>query len=293
MSREPQNTRPLSGANTDAKLLAGAFRVVADEAAVMWVNHAQRGFVRYRKILENVVEVDMVAAAASVDPCNRAALAFFDFAAAFPSIARAFIFLVLEIIGIPWFVIAAIRSLYGGNYNYIMFAGIFKFAFCAAAGVRQGCPASAIIFVIATDPINMFLRDVAGPSSLVSGYADDIAMVLPRLWEFIGPIAAAFDTIASVSLLRLKPRKCVLIPLWRDFDVSEVKVAVGSICHAWTAFNVHSHGVYLGFCVGPGMGSECWTAPLKKYRARCQYVFDAKHSLFVTLFYITLVLCLF
>eukprot|EP00972_Heterocapsa_arctica_P036149 5318617-Heterocapsa_arctica.AAC.1 len=74
---------------------------------------------------------------------NRAALIMFDFAAAFPSIARAHMWMALSAMQFPLFVIRALQSLYSNNHHYFQFAGMVAFAFTGAAGVRQGCPASS------------------------------------------------------------------------------------------------------------------------------------------------------
>ena len=89
--RDPADTRPLSGSNSDGKLFASAFRVKADDAIKYWAVPAQRGFVTDRSMLENVVEVESKAMNVSFDLANRAALILFDFAAAFPSIARLYV----------------------------------------------------------------------------------------------------------------------------------------------------------------------------------------------------------
>ena len=62
----------------------------------------------------------------------------FDFAAAFPSAARAFIWIALNAIGIPTDVIHAIRSLYVNNIHFVKGLFCLHVAFVAASGVRQG-----------------------------------------------------------------------------------------------------------------------------------------------------------
>ena len=192
MLREPGDTRPLSGSNTDCKLLAGAFRVKADAAIELWATPAQRGFVNKRCMLENVVEIEAEAIHASFDVSNRAALILFDFAAAFPSIARAYLWLVLSAIGISQDVVLALKALYASNHHYLSFCGVLLYAFCGAAGVRQGCPASTSLFVIATDPILRALCLRIPRSCVTRAYADDIALVLTRIWEQVPTVALFF-----------------------------------------------------------------------------------------------------
>ena len=56
--REPSDTRPLSGSNTDSKLLASAFKHAANDAVGDWAVRAQRRFICGRSVLENAVEVE-------------------------------------------------------------------------------------------------------------------------------------------------------------------------------------------------------------------------------------------
>ena len=88
-------TLDLSGSNTDCKLFASCFRYKADGAIKEWAIGAQRGFITDRVMVENVVEIESAAMKASFPLNNKAALILFDFAAAFPSISRRYMWLVL------------------------------------------------------------------------------------------------------------------------------------------------------------------------------------------------------
>ena len=150
--RDPSDTRPLSGSNTDSKLLASAFRHAANGAVGDWAVQAQRGFISGKSMLENIVEVESHAMRASFNPRNRAALVLYDFAA-FPSLARAYMWMALASMGFPAYVIRALQALYADNKHYFGFGGLMTFAFIGLAGVRQGCPASSTLFVTVIDPI--------------------------------------------------------------------------------------------------------------------------------------------
>ena len=70
---------------------------------------------------------------------------FLDVAAAFPSMAHAFIMLVLEKIGISTNIVDAIRKFYANNCHYILFGCAAFNGFIVEAGIKQGCPLSGII----------------------------------------------------------------------------------------------------------------------------------------------------
>lgn len=97
-------------------------------------------------MLQNVLDVESHAIAHAYDKDNSAALVFFDFAAAFPSLARAFIWIALKAISIPARTIRAIRALYVNNVHYLKCTHGLRFAFVAESGVRQRCPLSSTIF---------------------------------------------------------------------------------------------------------------------------------------------------
>ena len=97
LTRSPMNTRMLSLKNSDNKIIASVINRKMKLIVAETTNPIQRGFVSGRTFLTNVVDVDTYARIASMkqSPSDLAVMAFFDFAAAFPSVLHAWIFLVL------------------------------------------------------------------------------------------------------------------------------------------------------------------------------------------------------
>ena len=62
----------------------------------------------------------------------------FDFAAAFPSLAHAFVFSVAERIGMPGGMIEFIKAIYFFNCTFGDIAGVTVFLFMFGSGVLQG-----------------------------------------------------------------------------------------------------------------------------------------------------------
>ncbi len=112
---------------------------------------SQNGFVKGRQLLQNVVDLDTCAriygmlttdkikTQSEADALWLAILVFFDFCAAFPSVAHLWIFIVLESSGAPQWFVNFVRALYSSNNTYHMnsFGKTFLFAFLS--GVLQGC----------------------------------------------------------------------------------------------------------------------------------------------------------
>ena len=159
----PDKTRPLSGANTDAKIFAHAFAHPINEILPSWAIKHQSGYIADRCILRNVIDVDTSAAQQSLHANSTAATLLFDFCAAFPSLSRIFIFIALAFLGIPPHIIQALRNLYSDNDRYYKYAGNTIYAFCSGSGVRQGCPASSTIFILVTDCLIRFLSSHLSP----------------------------------------------------------------------------------------------------------------------------------
>ena len=76
----------------------------------------------------------------------------FDFAAAFPSVAHMWIFLVLHVIGAPLGFMNVVECMYEDNAGFMCINGTMRFLFSVCSGVLQGCPLSGALFNFAIDP---------------------------------------------------------------------------------------------------------------------------------------------
>ena len=133
-------------------------------------------------MIRNIIEIELSAINAAWNPSNFPSLLLLDFAAAFPSICRKFIWIALRAIKIPNNIIKAIQALYNFNAHFMKVNGALKFVFVAESGVRQGCPLSSIIFVLVTDCINRALQHFLGENGDVFIYADDMGLVLRNMF---------------------------------------------------------------------------------------------------------------
>ena len=260
----PGDTRPLTGSNCDAKVLAMALAESINLVINNWAIGCQRGFIRSRCMLDNVIDIESKAACLTRNGGNRSAIIFLDFAAAFPSLARAFIWLVLKAIGFPEVVIACIAALYASNIHVIKTSTGLRFLFVAESGVMQGSPLSSLIFVIVTDCLNNFLETLLCNEDLLRVYADDTALILKNLFMNGFRFAEAFDLVGRISALKLNGKKCVCIPLWSNFDKDLIREFLSREIPFWKDFIIQGFGKYLGFQVGPEAGNREWTMIMRK-----------------------------
>ena len=70
----PADTRPLSGANTDSKLMCMALAEIFNRVLNDWAVHIQRGFIRGRCMIRTVIEVESAAVVYSSNPNNNACI---------------------------------------------------------------------------------------------------------------------------------------------------------------------------------------------------------------------------
>ena len=266
ISRGPGETRPLSVSNTDCKIVACACNESLKAALPRWAKYEQRGFVMGRQLVDNVIDIDAVSHVAAAQ-CSDAVLALFDFANAFPSVAWAYLFLMLAYSGMPQHMARMIKKLYSNPQHYLRFMGLTTYAFTPAAGTKQGCPLSGSLFVMVLDPMISLLLSCLGPRDVVRGFADDLAAVIRNAWSTLPRVAKAFELIGKVSNLQLKVSKTVIVPLWRA-NHDEVSRSIVQLIPCWKGILVSGCGRYLGFYLGPDASSKSWDVPSKKWIER-------------------------
>jgi len=259
---EAGGTRPLSIVNTDNRLIASTLRMALEPVLCKVISENQRGFLRGRSLIANVVDTEEAMMKFSLEE-EKAAAIFFDFAAAFPSLAHRYLEAALKEIGLPEEYRRAIAALYDGHIGRINIGGKGIGAISIEAGIRQGCPLSPLIFALVGDLlIRKLKRQFAG--ACIKAYADDIAMVCRDFWGNIGDINDVFADFATISGLHLNFQKVQVVPLWLE-DLEAIRRRLGGIRSGWGTVKMGYAAEYLGFFVGPGKGNRSWKRPLEKY----------------------------
>ena len=139
-----------------------------------------------------------------------------DIQNAFPSLAQAFLFLVLRMAGLYEGLLNVTRGCYEHAAAFAHLPGTPKtFLFMLASGIMQGCPLSGSMFALAFDP---FLRDLysrvdALGLGTTSACADDVVVTLHA--GSLAPlldIDTVFGHAAGLAHLHLKLAKTQIIP---------------------------------------------------------------------------------
>jgi len=283
--REPLQTRPLCLKNTDNKLIVAA-NVKTLEPQYKNITHkCQNGFTNGRNFLNNGLDLDSAARIFSMifesecrhpnDPSNVPVLGAYDFEAAFPSVIHCWIWLVLKFRGLPQDFILLFQGIYH-MASAVFTHGDVKYTIIEfLSGVLQGCPGSAFLFNNALDPflarIHCILREKN--RGIVRACADDIGICLGRL-KHLQLIAPIFSSALELAGLKLKPVKCVLVPLcllgakrqkgiskWLKRNIPE-----------WQQFAIQTSTKLLGFYLGPEAGKMNWTEQEAKIRTRVRFI---------------------
>ena len=244
----PADTRPLNVANADNRLLGNAVRACVEEPLSAAISDEQRGFVPGRSMLANILDVEEAMQLTALEH-PRGAAWFFDFQAAFPSVAHRFLLRTLEAAGLPPWLLRFVHNLYENNRCTMVVGGQLHVGFAAKAGIRQGCPLSPILFAVAIDILLRKLRRRL-PRLLPRAFADDIATVAPDFTEAAPVLHAMFQSFARISGLRLNLPKTVVMPLFRE-QPAEVLRQLLQAQPGWGGIRVADHAKYFGILHGP------------------------------------------
>jgi len=275
------------------KIVAGVVNYAISPVVAKTASRLQRGFVEGRVLTQNPVDLDSESRRLSFefyrnrDPreywseiqmaqlglVNALPLiVLFDFAAAFPSVAHAWLRAVLVAIKVPTGLLNVFDGLYHTNTAFWNIDGQTRFLFHILSGVLQGCPLSGSLFVIAIDPLLFqFRRQVMDPLlGQVRACADDIGAALARL-DSLPVMCRIFARFRVVSGLTLKPAKSIIVLTTiesTDSNIAVVKEWLRTFCPDWSQFQIKAAGKYLGVYLGPGSGSLQWKAPVSKFKQR-------------------------
>jgi len=160
---------------------------------------------------------------------------------------------------------------------------IFLFSFLA--GVLQGCPLSATLFLFAIDPflVHFEIALKGKYNGEVRACADDVGLCLGD-FRTLKVVFKVFKCAQDFANLILKPVKCNIVPLnqidplFEDGEKERDYIAnwLRNELPQWGKFNVSLSAKYLGFYMGPKAADKAWAAPISKWAKRRREIAHSK-----------------
>ena len=99
-----------------------------------------------------------------------------------------------------------------------------------------------------------------GKNDICRAFADDIATVIESI-KMLPKLAKVFDAVRNASNLRLKIKKCIIIPLGgpvTDAIKQKIKLFLREHLPQWADVCIQANGEYLGFWIGPSIKDKVW-----------------------------------
>ena len=262
----PKATRPLSLVNTDNRLMASAARIRVEPTMEAVISDMQRGFLRGRKMIRNVLDVDLRSMKIALK-AERGALVLFDFEDAFPSISQEYLLSMLDALGVPSSFTQLVKAFYHDCRCILKVVGTTAPGFPMTSGVRQGCPLSPLLFVLVADILLRRLQKCVNGDNVIRAFADDVAMIVEDSIRHFDTAVDIYKQFGSFFGLNLNWSKTIVIPLWED-SIEQAKKELNSACPDSAAMDFSAWGTYLGFAVGPDRNRHIWTKAKDKFATR-------------------------
>ena len=178
--------RPISLINVDVKIIT---KVLAERLKLVLhtILHATQTAVYGRRIDHNIHLVrDLIDLANKND--ETAAFIFLDQEKAFDRVNHNFLFRTMETFGIGEVFINWVRTIYSNASSVISINGHFSERIPLKRGVRQGCPLSALLYVLVIEILALQLRHnpnivgftVGGEKIVSAHYMDDTTIIIKQ-----------------------------------------------------------------------------------------------------------------
>ena len=233
-----KNWRPLTLLNVDYKILAKLIATRIKEALIHLINKDQTGFLEKRFIGHNIASLIEI-----IEYCDEneiaAVLLSIDFEKAFDKLDWNFLWKCMEFFKIPNNIIQWVKTLYSGANSCVTNNGHMSDYFAMGRGVRQGCPLSPYLFIIAAEILAISIRSNSDIKGIVIGekeykikqFADDsqtmsifdkdsINATIKNFLDFGKVSGSTINYEKSADIMRIGPIKNSEVTFELDYNVS-------------------------------------------------------------------------
>ena len=152
-----KNWRPISLLNSDYKILSKILSLRMKKVSGLLISNDQYGFIKGRFIGENIRLFIDIQSVCKIENIDGLALSI-DFEKAFDMIDWNFMYDALRVFGFDQYFINWVKLLYTDIQGRVINNGFASDSFEIKRGVRQGCPLSPYLFIIAVEVLGCFMR---------------------------------------------------------------------------------------------------------------------------------------
>ena len=254
-------TRPITMNNFDNRIIAATVSRTLMPAVDYLAEICQKGFINGRRGEDNIRAITDSFYNSLLEQKQKFFL-FIDTAKAFDSIDHPFLFDVLKKIGMPAWVLNLVQGLMHEVQVRPRLGGRSKTSIDIHRGVKQGCPLSPLLFILAYDPLLTRLASMLGTD--VFAFADD-AVISNENLEDIPKITKEIDDFGRVSGFGVNTEKSDLLRTMPTSHADEELLALTG----WEGLSFVSRATYLGVLMGVDITTEdIYLKPYVKYEAR-------------------------
>ena len=213
---ELSNWRPLTLLNVDYKILAKAIGQRIESKLSSLIHSDQTGFIKGRFIGQNVWLLNDIMEYTEAKNLPGILL-FIDFRKAFDTIEWNFLHKCIELYNFGPNIRKWISILYNNVESGVMNAGFMTNYFKVSRGVRQGCPLSPLLFVLAVEMLALKIRQDQlcrgielpnGQNAKISQFADDTTLILEDTTSLRNAmnIVNSFGVLSGLQLNKKKTK---------------------------------------------------------------------------------------
>ncbi len=246
-----KNYRPISLTNCDYKILAFVLASRLQKVMPMLVSDEQTAYIKKRFIGENIRLLEDIMQYAENNNIPGAFL-FLDFEKAFDSLEWEFMFKTLDRLNFGPIFKKWIRILYVEPTALIKINGWLTGEITLTRGIRQGCPISALLFILCTEILAQHIKQdktlcgftiktKQGEQEIkVTQYADDTTLFLKDQWQVVHALSLIRQfSLAAGPNLNIAKTEGMLIG-----SIKDLVLAIGEI--KWSTGPIRYLGIYIG-----------------------------------------------